>query len=93
MEQLRREHGTVVGYRLGSMRFVLLSEPQLIHEVLIARNKEFLKSFTTRTLGQFFGQGLVVSEGTQWLKDRRTLQPRTARSDCSWRRDRTRRAA
>jgi cytochrome P450 len=79
MEDLRREYGTVVGYRLGSMRFVLLSEPQLLHEVLVARNKEFVKSFTTRTLGQFFGQGLFISEGPRWLKDRRTLQPTFAK--------------
>lgn len=79
IEQLRRDYGPVVGYRLGSMRFVLLSEPQLIHEVLVTRNKEFGKSFTTRALGQFFGQGLLISEGARWLKDRRTLQPAFAK--------------
>src|SRR5688500_5512837 len=40
LEDLRREFGTVVAYRLGSMRFLLVSEPDLIQEVLVARNKE-----------------------------------------------------
>ena len=75
LESLRQEYGSLAAYRLGPHKMLLVSEPDLIREILVDRNREFGKSFSTKMLSEFFGEGLLVSEGQKWLKDRRMIQP------------------
>lgn len=74
-ERLRHEFGTMAAYRLGPLRVVLVSEPTAIREILVTNNRNFGRSFSTRMLKDFFGEGLLISEGRRWLKDRRLIQP------------------
>ena len=80
LEGLRRDYGTMVSYRLGPHKLLLACDPNVIKEVLVNRNKEFGRSFSTRMLKDFFGEGLLTSEGPKWLEDRRVIQPTFAAS-------------
>ena len=78
-ERCRRDYGTVVALRLGPRRLILLSDPSLIEEVLVTKNKSFKKHFATRLLKPVLGNGLLLSEGNQWLRQRRLVQPAFSR--------------
>ena len=78
-ERCRYEYGKVAAFRLGPKRLILLSDPSLIEEVLVAKNKSFKKHFATRLLRPVLGNGLLLSEGSQWLRQRRLVQPAFSR--------------
>ncbi len=74
-DRCRSDYGTVVTYRLANRRVHLISEPELIEQVLVTRNRDFIKHFGIRLLRPILGNGLVTSEGDFWLKQRRLIQP------------------
>lgn len=78
-ERCRREYGTVVAFRLGPRRCILVSEPDLIQEVVGTQNRHFRKHFAVRLLKPALGNGLLLSEGKVWLQNRRFIQPAFAR--------------
>lgn len=78
-ERCRREYGKVVAFRLGPKRLILVSDPTLIEQVLVTHNKNFKKHFATRLLKPVLGKGLLLSEGSQWLRQRRLVQPAFSR--------------
>ncbi|HJL01714.1 MAG TPA: cytochrome P450 [Polyangiaceae bacterium LLY-WYZ-15_(1-7)] len=74
--QLRAEHGDVVRLQFGGLPAHLVSDPDLVGEVLHTRNKVFGKH--TRGLHKLrlvLGMGLLTSEGSFWLRQRRIAQP------------------
>lgn len=79
-ERCRRDYGTAVRIRFGPQRTILLSDPDAIEEVLVSQNKHFRKHYATRLLAPVLGQGLLLSEGSQWLRQRRLVQPAFSRS-------------
>jgi len=70
-----REYGDLVRIRLGLTHTVLLGHPALVEEVLVTRSHEFRKNLGTRRLRSALGNGLLVSEGETWLRQRRMMQP------------------
>ncbi len=70
-----REYGDVVPVRLGPSRGLLIYHPDAIEEVLVARNRDFIKSRGIRLLRALLGDGLFVAEGDLWLRQRRLMQP------------------
>lgn len=74
-ERCRRDFGTVVSFRLANRRIHLLSEPALIESVLVHQNRAFQKHYAIRLLRPVLGNGLLLSEGPFWLKQRRLVQP------------------
>ena len=78
-ERCRRDYGAVVAFRLGPRRLILISDPSCIEEVLVTNNKSFKKHYVTRLLKPVLGNGLLLSEGQSWLKQRRLIQPAFAR--------------
>src|SRR5579884_3272604 len=70
-----RDYGDVVRLRLGLTHIVLISHPALVEEVLVSRNHDFRKNLGTRRLRSALGDGLLVSEGDVWLRQRRLMQP------------------
>jgi len=73
--RLAREYGDLVRLRLGLTRTVLISHPRLVEEVLVTRNADFRKNIGARRLGSVLGNGLLLSEGEFWLRQRRLMQP------------------
>ena len=70
-----REYGDVVPVRLGSARGLMVYHPDAIEEVLVTRNRDFVKSRGVRLFKALIGDGLFVSEGELWLRQRRLMQP------------------
>ena len=65
----------VVRARVGGDWPVLVRQPELIEQVLVTRNRSFMKDRITRSLGDLVGNGLLVSEGEFWRRQRRLAQP------------------
>jgi cytochrome P450 len=74
-ERCHQEHGPFARFRLGPRRLILVSDPSLIEEVLVKQNRHFRKHYVVRLLGPVLGEGLLLSEGAFWLRQRRLMQP------------------
>lgn len=72
---LAREHGDVAAARLGPRTIVVVSDPELIREILVVRSRDFVKSQALQRAKQLLGEGLLTSEGELHLRERRMLQP------------------
>ncbi|WP_256297284.1 cytochrome P450 [Haloarchaeobius salinus] len=74
--ELRDEYGDVVAFDALGREFVAVYDPELVEEVLVARNDEFRKGeFETAAGDAIAPGGLVFTEGELWRRDRRLLQP------------------
>lgn len=75
---LRADRGVSV-FRLGPRRLVALAEPDLIQDVLARGARDFLKAHPFEAglpwARAILGRGLLVSEGQDWLRQRRMMQP------------------
>ena len=60
---------------MGPYRIFLVFHPDAIEELLVARNRDFIKSPGVRLLRPVLGDGLLLSEGDTWLRQRRLVQP------------------
>ncbi len=70
-----REYGDVVSFRLFRTPMCLLSHPDHIEDVLVTNHHNFIKSKDYRAVRGVFGDGLLVSEGDFWRRQRRLMQP------------------
>jgi cytochrome P450 len=73
--EVARVYGPVASFRLGRRRVFLVSEPDLIEQVLVTDAKHYIKHFGARAYKAVLGNGLVTSEGEFWLRQRRLSQP------------------
>ncbi len=71
--------GDVVSLRLGTRRAVVLSDPDLIREVFVNEAKHFVRGITGAPLRWLIGEGLLLSEGDVWRRQRRDISPLFAR--------------
>ena len=69
-----REYGDFVPMRLGFRRAVLLSHPDYVEEVLVGNHRHALKSPIFNTTRRVLGNGLLLSEGDFWRRQRRLTQ-------------------
>ena len=72
---LVRDYGNVVSVRVGSRAVYLVSEPALIHAVLVSGHRQFVKSAGLQMTRGLLGEGLLTSEGALHRHRRRLLQP------------------
>ncbi|MBS0233881.1 MAG: cytochrome P450 [Proteobacteria bacterium] len=72
---LAQTYGPVASFRTSRWRLFLVSDPQLIQQVLVTDARSYIKHFGARTFKPVLGNGLVTSEGDFWLAQRRLLQP------------------
>ncbi|HEU4371784.1 MAG TPA: cytochrome P450 [Methylomirabilota bacterium] len=70
-----RQYGDVVPLRVPRRRLILLSHPDLIEEVLTTHARRTTKTVLIQTLRPVLGDGLLLSEGEHWLRQRRLIQP------------------
>jgi cytochrome P450 len=75
LTRCKREFGGYVPFRAGPFPFVLISEPDLIHEVLVSKSQNFIKDLAIRNNHDFFGNGLLSSEGDYWRRQRKLASP------------------
>jgi cytochrome P450 len=80
MTRIAQQYGDIVCLRFFHIRTFLISNPDLIEDVLVANAKKFIKGRVLRANRHIFGDGLLTSEGDFWLRQRRMMQPAFHRS-------------
>src|SRR5262252_10866904 len=74
MTFLARNYGPFVRTRLP-MHLYFASGPEYIEEILVKQAGSFRKDRMTRLISQAVGQGLIVSDGDLWRRQRRLMGP------------------
>jgi len=70
-----RDYGDVVRFRVPGVTAYLLSHPDHIEDLLITQRHNFIKGRAVQANRPLLGDGLLTSEGEDWLRDRRLVQP------------------
>lgn len=69
-------HGDVTALRFGPFRACLFAHPAHVEHILQRRHRNYDKQvFTYRRLRSFLGNGIVTSDGEDWRRQRRAVQP------------------
>ena len=69
------KYGELSSFRFGPKRIFLITNPDLIEQVLVTDARHYIKHFGARMYKPVLGNGLVTSEGDFWLRQRRLSQP------------------
>ena len=78
MKKAFDEHGGVVELRVGRSPLYLISDPDLVKQVMVDNKDIFVKVYDMnrrRGLALVMGNGLVNSKGPVWQRQRRMMQP------------------
>ncbi len=75
LEENFREHGDVFKIRLGPKPILVVNHPDLVEEVLVTKNRSFIKHFALKRTKLTLGNGLLTSEGDFWRRQRKLAQP------------------
>jgi cytochrome P450 len=71
-----RAYGDVAYFELGSMDTYLIMDPSAIERVLVSEAENFRKpDFQSDALGDLLGEGLLLSEGGTWERQRKLANP------------------
>jgi cytochrome P450 len=74
--KLRQDYGDIVYSRMGPYRAFFFFHPDQIKEILVDKAKILPKfRLQVRILQQWDGNGLLLSEGEFWARQRRLVQP------------------
>lgn len=81
LRRVAREYGDIVRMPVAFQDRILLNHPEYIEQVLVIQQAKFHKSeLTKRVTEGLLGQGLLISEGDFWRRQRRLMQPSFHRS-------------
>ncbi|HEY2665161.1 MAG TPA: cytochrome P450 [Candidatus Binataceae bacterium] len=75
LERIFRQYGDVVHLRLLNLHVYAIGHPEGIKHALQDNHRNYTKSFDYQILARLLGNGLVTSEGSLWLRQRRLMQP------------------
>jgi cytochrome P450 len=69
-------YGDMVHFKLGRMNAYLINHPRYIQHVLQEKHQKYSKdTIQYRALSAVTGNGLLTSDGEEWLQHRRLIQP------------------
>jgi cytochrome P450 len=74
-ERLKREFGNIASYRVGRQRVVFVADAELIREVLVVQNDNFVKGEPVRRTKMLIGNGMITAEHADWRSQRQAAQP------------------
>lgn len=81
LRRVAREYGDIVRLPVAFQDRIFLNHPDYIEQVLVIQQAKFHKSELTRRIVEgLLGQGLLLSEGDFWRRQRRLAQPAFHRS-------------
>jgi cytochrome P450 len=76
IQRVAREYGDVTQYRMAHMTWYQVNHPDGIARILQENNRNYGKgALTLGILKPVGGDGLFLSEGDYWLRQRRLMQP------------------
>ncbi|WP_435333285.1 cytochrome P450 [Haloarchaeobius sp. TZWWS8] len=71
-----RTYGPIASFETLGQEFCLLTDPDLIEQVLVHENQRYVKGdLFQRLLSPVVGKGLLTSEGEFWRRQRHLIQP------------------
>jgi cytochrome P450 len=74
--RLREQYGDFVYQRFGPFQDYTALHPDLVKEVLVTKAKHFHKmAWQREVFAQWNGNSVLLSEGDEWLRQRRMVQP------------------
>lgn len=76
LQAAANDFGEVVSIRFGPSRTIyLINNPEMIREVLVAKEKHFKKAKGLQVAKVVVGEGILTSEGEKHLRQRRLMSP------------------
>lgn len=75
LHTIARRYGDVAAFRLGPQPTVLINHPDLIKDVLVTQQRNFVKGRGLQRAKALLGAGLLTSEGAFHLRQRRLVAP------------------
>jgi cytochrome P450 len=76
LQRIFREYGDIVRIPIASDSRIFLNHPDYIEQVTVIQQSKFHKSKLTKDVtGRLLGEGLLISEGDFWRRQRRLAQP------------------
>jgi cytochrome P450 len=76
LNNIARTHGDIVQYKAFHESLYLINHPDGIRRVLVENSRNYsINDRTRQLLALTLGDGLFVSEGALWLRQRRLMQP------------------
>jgi cytochrome P450 len=76
LQRIAQEYGDIVRIPIGSDGRIFLNHPDYIEQVNVIQQSKFHKSKLTKDVtGRLLGEGLLISEGDFWRRQRRLAQP------------------
>jgi cytochrome P450 len=73
--ELQQTYGDASCFRVGPFWMFLMTSPELVQEVLVKQARRMHKPARLKqVLGRWDGQGLVLSDGELWIRQRRLVQ-------------------
>jgi cytochrome P450 len=84
LRRVARDYGDIVRLPVAFQDRIFLNHPDFIEQVLVIQQAKFYKSELTKRLTEgLLGQGLLISEGDFWRRQRRLAQPAFQRARIS----------
>jgi len=75
LRQAAEQYGPLCAFPLKGREIFLVSDPEGVREVLVTKEKAFIKGAGFQKLKPWLGEGVVTSEGAKHQRQRRMLQP------------------
>jgi cytochrome P450 len=75
MERCAEHEAGILEVKVYDAPVYLVDDPDLIGDVLVRNAKDFIKTRGLRSLERAFGQGLLTSNGTLWMRHQKLLRP------------------
>jgi cytochrome P450 len=70
-----RTYGDIASYRMAGEHLFFVNNPHYIKDILVTHNRNFTKSRGLERTKRLLGNGLLTSEGSFHLRQRRLMQP------------------
>lgn len=68
-------YGDTYSTYIGPTKILITQDPEYIQHILQKNHKNYHKSKMIKTLAKQIGQGLLTTDGSYWLRQRRLIQP------------------
>lgn len=70
-----QNYGDIVFYRLMGVPVCFVNRPDYVESILVTQHSNFVKSKDYRAMRRLLGNGLLISEGHFWRRQRKLIQP------------------
>lgn len=73
LSEAQEKYGDIVRINMAGQPFVLITHPEDIEYVLVRNQRNYVKGYDQARA--IVGNGLILNEGSSWLRQRRLIQP------------------